>query len=427
MRVSRQARAGLVDAPETHIRSMAVRGEGRCSRRLGEEDLQRHAGRFGARTLRFVTQRDLRDLIDVDGTAWAAGASNILPSAPPKGQSVGKQQSRNLEQKKENEGAASNVEVTFSFDEVLPLTGWKRELYKVNSTASSKRCASSSASSCTRSAAHPVAASPFHRPQGRIYEYRDGEAALVLVPEKRSFRSRTRAGKPDHDDEQRRGSPRSAFRRLQKSVRWPGVERFRIRPLPHRGKHIGNGRWLSRPLRQHADARCHVEQLELPALRPRQHSFAGGEIHQWKLTMPSRRGPQVDGVTIALSIATLRRRSIGDRAGTSCTYSSALLSGGSAGRRGTSDGTGSSQLDNPREKNSRKRVSGRESHDTGARTMTTATTPLYAVVPPEGERALASPAQNIDETQINFDTPSCRTDVSLRLSATDISDNPENA
>ena len=185
----------LFDSPETHLRSLALRRNG--SMLVGgsskgriytvEQDGSAHA----------LYDSALNEIsaiyIDPSGTAWAGGVSNILPSTAPKQQQKPQQQQQSQstsqsDQKKE-EGTA-NVEVSFSFEEtasaVAPSQAGTGELYRINPDGFVEVVRK-----FDREMIYGISGAEDGRillstgPQGRIYEYQNGEVALLAtVPEK---------------------------------------------------------------------------------------------------------------------------------------------------------------------------------------------------------------------------------------------------
>ena len=187
------------DSPETHLRTIAIRPGG--SLLVGSSGKGRIYAVTAENSAHALYESALNEIssiyVDGNGVGWAAGVSNVLPStAPPKSQQQqrsGQQQqqqssssSSQSEQKKEESSA--NVEVSFSFDEgstSTPQAG-AGELYRINTddfVEVARRFEREMIYAIDAGRDGSVLLST--GPQGRIYEFRDGEAALIAtVPEK---------------------------------------------------------------------------------------------------------------------------------------------------------------------------------------------------------------------------------------------------
>jgi hypothetical protein len=183
------------DSADTHLRSIAVRPNG--SLLVGGSGKGRIYSVTGENTAHALFDSSLNEIssiyVDSTGTGWAAGVSNVLPTAAPKAQKPAQQQGtgsgsgQSAEAKKDE--TATNVEVSFSFEDssssgsAQPGTG---ELYRINTDDFVEVVRKFDremvyAISGGRSGGILLSTGP----QGRVYEYRDGEAALIAnVPEK---------------------------------------------------------------------------------------------------------------------------------------------------------------------------------------------------------------------------------------------------
>ncbi|HUP45341.1 MAG TPA: WD40 repeat domain-containing protein [Thermoanaerobaculia bacterium] len=187
----------LFDSPETHLRSMAVRRDG--SLLVGGSSKGRIyvIGRDGSSHALYDSALNEISAIHVDagGTAWAAGVSNMLPSSAP-----AQQPSRTTTQQRSSSGAQSeqkkeettaNVEVTFSFEETTPSASISQtgtgELYRINADGFVEVVRK-----FEREMIYGISGGGGDGrillstgPQGRIYEYSNGEVALIAtVPDK---------------------------------------------------------------------------------------------------------------------------------------------------------------------------------------------------------------------------------------------------
>jgi hypothetical protein len=438
------------DAPETHIRSMAIRGDGSVLLGgSGQGRIYNVAADGAAHALYDSSLSEISALyIDRDGVAWAAGASNILPSsAPPKSQGKPQQQQSNQssEQRKENEGASSaNVEVTFSFDDGPSLSqGGSAELYKINADGFVE-----SMRKFERELVYAISGAPdggillSTGPQGRIYQYRDGETALVAsIPEKqvvsisnsggRSLITTTNSGAVYRLENG--PSPTAEFRSVAKDVeRFSKFGHYRIE-----GNNIGDGR-LAISFRsgntQTPDGTW--SSWSKPSTETEGNiAVPSGRYIQWKLTMPKPEANlTVEGVTIAfinrniaptIDVVTVQEPAV-------VFISSSYPAAPQVVEATNPDEYGIfSSLDNPRDKNEQ----GKRVFRKGYRTITwrahddNGDAIRYSLsFRRKGSERWLRLRENIDETQVNFDTSQLPDGTyQLRLTASDVVDNPENA
>ncbi|HXG59458.1 MAG TPA: hypothetical protein VNL91_10585 [Thermoanaerobaculia bacterium] len=189
----------LFDAPETHIRSLAVRKDGTIlAGGSGQGRIYAIRPDGAARALYDASMNEISAIhVDAGGIAWAAGATSVLPtSAPPRtakpqqpaaGSGGSSSSSSQEQQKKESEQPSSKVEVSFSFEEAPgPSEGGSAELYRIHPDGFVEV-----ARKFEREMIYAIASSPAGGivlatgPQGRIYSFRDDEIALIgTVPEK---------------------------------------------------------------------------------------------------------------------------------------------------------------------------------------------------------------------------------------------------
>ena len=186
------------DSPETHIRSLALRPNGTLL--AGASGQGRIYAVNADGTAHALYDSALNEIsaiyVDSNGVGWAAGVSNVLPSSAPKTpqpkpqpQQQQQQGSRSQQQANEpkKEEATATAEVSFSFDEgsggAQSGTG---ELYRINTDDFVEIVRKFDremiyAINAGREGGVLLSTGP----QGRIYEYRNGETALVAnVPEK---------------------------------------------------------------------------------------------------------------------------------------------------------------------------------------------------------------------------------------------------
>ena len=187
------------DAPDTHIRSLAARKNGTLlAGASGKGRIYEISATGSAHALFDSPLNEISSVfIDANGIGWAAAASNTLPSsAPPKsaqpakgtGQQQQQQQSGSASGEAKKEGEATAVEVSFSFDDSgsTASQAGSAEIYRINTdgfveTVQKFEREMVYALSAGRDGGVLIATGP----NGRIYELRDGEIALVgAVPEK---------------------------------------------------------------------------------------------------------------------------------------------------------------------------------------------------------------------------------------------------
>jgi outer membrane protein assembly factor BamB len=190
----------LFDSPETHLRSLAVRPDGTLLAGGSAKGRIYEVRPDGAAHALYDSALNEISTIYVDrnGTGWAAAVSNVLPATTPVKPQPSKPATQTSpsspssggsaapEQKKEE--AAANVEVSFSFDDsgtTVSQTG-SGELYRIDPDGFVQLVRK-----FEREMIYAISAAPgggillSTGPQGRIYQMRDGEVALLAaVPEK---------------------------------------------------------------------------------------------------------------------------------------------------------------------------------------------------------------------------------------------------
>lgn len=186
----------LYDASDTHIRSIGVQADGSLVAGASGKGRVYRIGRDGAAHALFESSLNEITAIHVgpDGVVWAAGVANVLPSsAPPKSQPKAQQQaaagSSSGESRKEESAAAATVEVGFSFEEgpgAPAAQAGTSEIYRIEPDGFVQ-----TVRKFDREIAYTIAGGSGNRvlvgtgPNGRVYELHDGELSLVAaVPEK---------------------------------------------------------------------------------------------------------------------------------------------------------------------------------------------------------------------------------------------------
>jgi outer membrane protein assembly factor BamB len=190
------------DSSETHLRALAARPNGSVLvGGSGKGRIYSVAPDGSAHALYDSALNEISSIyVDAAGIGWAAAVSNVLPSAPPS-KTQQQQQQQQQQQKQQSTSSQSgeakkedsnpSVEVSFSFDEsasggsnsAQPGAG---ELYRINSDDFVE-----TVRKFDREMIYAISGGQNGSillstgPQGRIYQYRDGEISLVSnVPEK---------------------------------------------------------------------------------------------------------------------------------------------------------------------------------------------------------------------------------------------------
>jgi len=192
------------DAPETHLRSIAVRPDG--SLLAGGSGKGRLYEVRADGTAHALYDSSLNEISSIwvdpsTGIGWAAGVSNVLPSsAPAKAQPKGSQSAS--AEKKDKDASSSEtsgtVDVSFSFEDSSPTVSQagSGEIYKINTdgfveVARKFEREMIYAINAGRNGSVLLSTGP----QGRIYEMKDGEVALIAaVPEKQIVSISTAGG-----------------------------------------------------------------------------------------------------------------------------------------------------------------------------------------------------------------------------------------
>lgn len=187
----------LYDAPDTHIRSLAKRNDGSLlAGTSGKGRIYTIARDGSAHALFDSPLNEIASLhVDPNGTGWAAGVSNVLPStAPAKSQqqksNQQQQQQQQQDQKKDEPAStAQAVEVTFSFDDsaaTAAAQSGSSEVYRIDADGFVE-----TVRKFEREIVYAVSGAEgggvllATGPNGRIYDLRAGELSLIgAVPEK---------------------------------------------------------------------------------------------------------------------------------------------------------------------------------------------------------------------------------------------------
>ncbi len=441
------------DSPETHIRSMAVRPNGTLlAGGSGQGRLYAVNADGSAHALYDSSLSEISTVyVDRNGVGWAAGVSNVLPTSAPKPQQKppqqqqqgAQQQQQTAETKKED--ATPNVEVSFSFDEGGASSASQAgtgELYRINNDDFVEIVRKFDremiyAISSGRDAAIMLSTGP----QGRIYEFKDGEAALIAnVPEKQvvsisngngtTIITTTNSGAVYRLDSG--PTNKAEFRSASKDVeRFSRFGHYRID-----GNHV-NGGTLAIAFRtgntRTPDATW--SPWTAPSTEPAGSIQAPpGRYIQWKLTMPK---PTTDVAVDAVTIAFVNRNvapsidavSVQDPAvvfiSSSYPASPQVVEATNPDEYGIF-----MSLDYPRDKGEQQ---GKKVFRKGYRTIAwrahddNGDTLRYSVgFRQKGSTKWLRLRDNVDETQFNFDTSQLPDGTyEVRVTATDAIDNPE--
>jgi outer membrane protein assembly factor BamB len=185
------------DSAETHLRSLARRANGTLL--VGASGKGRIYAVETDGSAHALYDSNLNEIssvyVDANGIGWAAGVSNVLPSAPPKPPQKAPQQqqqqqqssSQNRQESETKKEESANVEVSFSFDDTTsPSQAGTAELYRIHSDDFVEIVRKFDREmiyglNAGRNGAVLISTGP----QGRIYEFKNGEVALIgNVPEK---------------------------------------------------------------------------------------------------------------------------------------------------------------------------------------------------------------------------------------------------
>lgn len=199
----------LFDSPETHIRSLAVRSDGTIlAGGSGKGRIYEVRADGSAHALYDSALNEISSIyVDPTGVAWAAGVSNVLPSSPPAAKPATSQPtaqpsstsaSASQQPKKDETTPAATAEVTFSFDDASAASAQagSGELYRINTDGFVeivRKFDREMIYAISGGANGAVLLST--GPQGRLYQFKNGEVALLAtVPEKQIVSISTRNG-----------------------------------------------------------------------------------------------------------------------------------------------------------------------------------------------------------------------------------------
>ncbi len=442
----------VFDAPETHIRSLAVRKDGTLlAGGSGQGRIYEVRPDGTAHALYDSPLNEISAVyVDSDGIGWASGVSNILPASPPAKPGKPAQQPAATstpssgtasETRKETEGTPT-AEVSFSFDSGTgSAQAGSSELYRIHPDGFVE-----TVRKFDREMIYGLSGGPNGSimlstgPQGRIYSFRSGEISLVATaPEKQVVSISTEGGATlvttTNSGAVYRLDPtpsaRAEFRSQAKDV-----ERFsRFGHYRLQGINVGDGH-LAIAFRS-GNTRTPDStwsNWSMPSTTPEGTVTAPSARYvQWKLTMPK---PAPDVAVGSVSIGFINRNVppvidsviVQDPAvvfvGSSYPSSPQVVEATNPDEYGIF-----TSLDSPRDKNE----PGKKVFRKGFRTITwhahddNGDSLRYSVAfRPRGSGKWLRLRDNLDETQINFDTSQFPDGVyELRLTVTDALDNPD--
>lgn len=444
----------LFDATDTHIRTVAVRNDG--SLLVGGSAKGRIYEVNAAGNAHALYESALNEIssiyIDANGVGWAAGVSNTLPSSAPaaKAQPAKPAQGSgsgsgftSADAKKEGDAGSGTVEVSFSFDDGASSSAQagSGELYRIDRDGFVQI-----ARKFEREMVYAISGGSNGAvllstgPSGRIYEYRDGEVALIgNVPEKQVVSISNEGGQTLITT-----TNSGAVYRMENAPAINGefrsaakdVERFsRFGHYRIEGTNVGNGN-LAIAFRS-GNTRTPDSTWSAwttPSTTPEGNIGApAGRYLQWKLNTPKRAADVVvDNVTIAFvnrNVApAIEFVTVQDPAVVFITSSYPAAPQVVEATNPDEYGIFSS-LDNPRDKND----PGKKMFRKGYRTVTWRARDenndslRYSVAfRKRGSEQWLRLRDNIEESQINFDTSQLPDGTyQLKVTATDAQDNVE--
>lgn len=447
----------LYDAADTHIRTIALKKDGRVlAGASGKGRIYQVASDGSAIALFDSPLNEISTIyVDPQGIAWAAGVSNTLPSAaPPKAQGKPATQQQQQQQQQQQSGTTgeakkegeATVEVSFSFDDSAATAAAQAgaaEVYRIDADGYVE-----TARKFEREMVYAITGGPdggillATGPNGRVYELRENELALVgAVPEKQivsisgtgssTLITTTNTGAVYRMEA--RPSANAEFRSTAKDVeRFSRFGNYRIEGRNLNAGDVtvafrsGNTRTPDATWSSWSKAQGTLEgNINTPPAR----------YIQWKLNLVKPNGDAaIDGVTVAFmnrNVApSIDAVAVQDPA--VIFISSAYPSAPQVVEATNPDEYGIfTSLDAPRERAAADQ--GKRMFRKGFRTVSwrasdeNGDTLHYSVsFRAKGSTNWLRLRENIDETQINFDTsqlPDGR--YELRLTATDELDNPE--
>jgi hypothetical protein len=448
----------LYDSPDTHIRSLALKSDGSVLAGASGKGRIYQIKRDGNAIALFDSP--LNEIaaiyVDANGIGWASGVSNVLPSSAPaktqaKPAQQQQQQSGNAsgsgEQKKEGEASSSGaVEVSFSFDDSAATAAAQSgasEVYRIDTDGfveTVRKFEREMVYAISGGANNTVLLAT--GPNGRVYELNGGEVALLgAVPEQQivsisnagnqTLITTTNTGAVYRMEARTAQNPefRSAAKDVERFSRF-GTYRIEGRNLASGNVAIafrsGNTRTPDATWSAWSSPQSALEgPIGVPAAR----------YIQWKVNMPKASAEAaIDGVTIAFM-----NRNVAPQIDAMVVQdpavvfiSSAYPSAPQVVEATNPDEYGIfTSLDSPRDRAVAEQ--GKRMFRKGYRTLSwrakddNGDSLRYSVFfRPKGAGNWLRLRENIQETQINFDTsqlPDGRYEV--RLTATDVEDNPE--
>src|SRR5712691_4799890 len=186
------------DSSDTHLRSLAVRPNGSVLvGGSGKGRIYTVSPDGSAHALYDSALNEISAIyVDPSGIGWASAVSNVLPAAPPAKPQQPKPQQQQQQQtttsgaaEPKKEEANPSVEVSFSFDEAAGATAQQAgagELYRINSDDFVETVRKFEHEMIYAIDGGPNGSIRLSTgPQGRIYQFKDGEVSLIAnVPEK---------------------------------------------------------------------------------------------------------------------------------------------------------------------------------------------------------------------------------------------------
>ena len=444
----------LYDSPDTHIRSLAARRNGSLLAGASGKGRIYSVARDGSSHALFDSPlNEITSIyVDANGVGWAAGVSNVLPSAAPaKTQTPAKanqqqQQSGSGSGEAKKEGEATpNVEVSFSFDDSASTASaaGSAEVYRVGTddfVETIRKFEREMVYALSGASNGNVLLAT--GPNGRIYELALGELSLVaVVPEKQvvsisttgrgTIVTTTNAGAVYRMDTGVSASPE--FRSAAKDVeRFSRFGHYRVQ-----GRNLAPGS-VSLAFRsgntRTPDATWSGWSAPQNALEGAVPAPAARYI-QWKLSMPK---PSADVAIDDVTVAFVNRNvapeieAIAVQEPAVVFINSAFSSSPQVVEATNPDEYGIfSSLETARDRTQPEQ--GKRVFRKGFRTVTwrasddNGDTLRYAVsFRQKGTENWLRLRENIEETQLNFDTSQLPDgQYELRLTATDVVDNPE--
>jgi hypothetical protein len=446
----------LYDAADTHIRTLAVRKDGSVLAGASGKGRLYQIARDGSAIALFDSPlNEISSIyIDPNGIAWAAAASNVLPAAAPtktqakpaSGAQQQQQQSGTTGGSGEAKKEEPTVEVSFSFDDSAATAAAQAgaaEVYRIDADGYVD-----TVRKFDREMVYGVSGGSDGSvliatgPNGRVYELKDRELALVgTVPEKQivsisgsgngALITTTNSGAVYRMEA--RPTSTAEFRSTAKDVeRFSHFGNYRVE-----GRNLGTGNVAV----SFRSGNTRTPDATWSSWSSAQTSLEGNiktppaRYIQWKLTMPKPTSEAaIDGVTVAFmnrNVApTIEAVAVQDPA--VIFISSAYPSAPQVVEATNPDEYGIfTSLDNPRDRAAADQ--GKRMFRKGFRTVTwrasddNGDTLRYSVAfRAKGSTNWLRLRDSIEETQVNFDTsqlPDGRYEV--RLTATDASDNPD--